>query len=73
MGSILFTGGTRSTDSEVARRLLHLGFQVVDSYNPSSGDRSEILFESGWGISQSFMEALSDHWKSFQEFHEDRR
>ena len=34
---------------------------------------SAILIESGWEISQSFTEALNDHWKSFQEFYENQR
>jgi UDP-glucose 4-epimerase len=45
-----------------------------NSADPSEvwGLPSAILFESGWGISQSFTEALNDHWKSFQEFHENQ-
>jgi UDP-glucose 4-epimerase len=31
---------------------------------------SPILLESGWKISQSFSEALGDHWKSFQRFYQ---
>lgn len=46
-----------------------------NSADPSEvwGLPSTILIESGWEISQSFTEALYDHWKSFQEFHENQR
>jgi len=33
------------------------------------GQPSSILIQSGWKISQTFSEALSDHWKSFQKFY----
>ena len=46
-----------------------------NSADPSEvwGLPSAILCESGWKTTQSFSEALKDHWKSFQEFHETQR
>lgn len=34
------------------------------------GEPSQALLQSGWKISQTFLGALSDHWKSFQAFHQ---
>ena len=34
------------------------------------GEPSQALLQSGWKISQTFLDALSDHWKSFQAFHQ---
>ena len=58
---------------EGSNLILNIGER--NSADPSEvwGMPSSILIESGWKITQSFKDALIDHWKSFQEFHENQR